>query len=141
MTIEKQKVADKDAGRVAAVEWAKEIEAQFNSGDNRLRFMKVGVNPKYRRANIYVEYEDVTKSRPSGSEDTVAGLWEEFIEWPEADPSENNGASWRNLSYPKTQIKRAFLLAEELKTQLIILSYSDDLKCYIENGEVHIDRV
>lgn len=141
MMAEKQRSEENKDDEVVAAEWAKEIEAQFNKGDNRLSSIKVCINPKYRRTNIYVEYEDVTKSRPSGSEDTVAGLCEALIKWPDADSSENNDASWGNLSYPKTQIERALLLSEELKTRLIILSYSDDLKCYIKDGKVHIDRL
>ena len=141
MTIEKQKVSDKDADRVQAAELAKEIEAQFNRGDNYLTSIKVFINTMYRRANIFVGYGDMTRLRESGSEDTMAGLCDALIKWPDADSSENNDASWEDLSYPKTQIKRALLLSEELKTQLIILLFPDDLKCDIKDGKVHIDRV
>lgn len=141
MTIEKQKTADKDADRVVAEKLAKEIEAQFNRGDNYLTSIKVFINTMYRRANIFVGYGDMTRLRESGSEDTMAGLCDALIKWPDADSSENNDASWEDLSYPKTQIKRALLLSEELKTQLIILLFPDDLKCDIKDGKVHIDRV
>ena len=141
MTIEKQKVADKDADRVVAAELAKEIEAQFNHGDNYLTSIKVFINTMYQRANIFVGYGDMTRLRQSGSEDTMAGLCEELVKWPDTDFSENKDASWEDLSYPKTQVRRAYLLSEELGTQLNILLFSDDLKCYIENGIVHIDRI
>jgi hypothetical protein len=39
VTIEEQKVLDKDADRLQAAELAKEIEAQFNRGDNYLTSM------------------------------------------------------------------------------------------------------
>lgn len=141
MTIEKQKVAAKDADRVVAAELAKEIDAQFNRGDNYLTSIKVFINTMYRRANIFVGYGDMTRLRESGSEDTMTGLRKSLIKWPDADSSENNEASWEDLSYPKVQVKRAFLLAEELKTPLIILPFSDDLKCGIKDGKVYIDRV
>lgn len=141
MTAEKQRPGENKDDKVVAGELAKAINTQFNSGDNHLTSIKVCINPRYQKANIYVGYEDVTRLRESGSEDTAAGLREALIEWPDADSSENNDASWRNLSYPKTQMRKAFLLSEELKTQLIILPFSDDLKCYIKNGKVHIDRL
>lgn len=141
MTVEEQKSEGKKDDEVIAAEWAKEIEAQFNRGDNYLTSIKVFINTMYRRANIFVGYGDMTRLRESGSEDTTAGLRESLIEWPDADSSENNDASWEDLSYPKIQVKRAFLLSEELKKQLIILLFSDDLKCHIEKGIVHIDRV
>lgn len=100
MTAEKQRSEENKDDEVVAAEWAKEIEAQFNKGDNRLSSIKVCINPKYRRTNIYVEYEDVTKSRPSGSEDTVTGLCEALIKWPDADSSENNDASFRRAKNP-----------------------------------------
>ena len=141
MTAEEKRLGEKKDDEAVAEELAKEIEAQFNRGDNYLTSIKVFINTMYRRANIIVEYGDMTRLRESGSEDTMAGLCEALIKWPDADSSENKDASWEDLSYPKTQIKRAFLLSEELKTQLIILPFSDDLKCYIEKGIVHIDRV
>lgn len=141
MTIEKQKVAGKDADRVVAEELAKGIDMQFNSGDNYLISIKVFINTMYRRANIFVGYGDMTRLRESGSEDIMAGLCEALIKWPDADSSENNDASWEDLSYPETQVRRAYLLSEELKTQLIILPFSDELKCYIEDGKVHIVRL
>ena len=95
----------------------------------------------YQRANIFVGYGDMTRLRESGSEDTMAGLCEALIKWPDADSSENNDASWEDLSYPRIQVKRAFLLSEKLNTRLIILSFSDELKCDIKDGKVHIVRL
>lgn len=141
MTAEDKRPGEGKDDEAVAEELAKEIEAKFNRGDNYLISIKVFINTMYRRANIFVGYGDMTRLRESGSEDTTAGLCEALVEWPDADPSENNEASWEDLSYPETQMRRAFLLSEELKTRLIILPFSDDLKCDIKNGKVHIDRV
>lgn len=130
-----------DADYAKAINLAKDLGKNFNSGDRHLTSIKVSINPSYHKTNIYAGYEDVSRLRETGSEDTMGGLCEVFIEWPEGEETENNEEAWKYFTFAKTQMKRAFILSEILKTQLIILSMSDDLKCYIEEGIPYIEKV
>jgi hypothetical protein len=120
---------------------ADEINELFNTGSNRLTSIKVCINPKYHKANIYAGYEDTARLLESGSEETMASLCEALIKWPQDELGENTEETWKDLSYAKRQMERAFMLSGKLNQQFIILNYSDDLKCYIENGKAHIERV
>ena len=126
---------------IVCMRLAEEINKRFNSGNNHLTSVKVCINPKYRKANIYAGYEDTARLLESGSEETMASLCEASINWSQDELRENTEEKWKDLSYPKLQMERAFMLAEKLNQQFIILSYSDDLKCYIEKGKAHIENI
>lgn len=124
-----------------AVELSKHITELFDSGNNHLTSIKVCINPKYQKANIYAGYEDTGRLRGNGQEETMATLCEALIDWSHSESTENTKESWKDFSYPKAQMRRALLLSQELNQQFIILCYTDNLKCYIKDGEAHIDRV
>jgi DNA phosphorothioation-dependent restriction protein DptG len=126
---------------IVSIGIASEITEYFNTGSNRLTSIKVCINTKYRKANIYAGYEDTARLLESGSEETMASLCEALIKWPQDELGENTEETWKDLSYPKRQMERAFMLSVKLNQQFIILSYSDDLKCYIENGNAHIEKI
>jgi hypothetical protein len=123
-----------------AVSLAKNLDELFNSGDSHLTSIKVDINPEYRKANLFAGYEDTARLKESGSEDTMGSLCEAFVEWPESE-GENTKDAWKYFTFAKNQMKRAYILSELLKTQLIVLSMTDNLKCYIENGVPHIDEI
>jgi len=130
-----------DPDYTKAVDLAKKLDELYNSGDRHLTSIKVDINPEYRKANIYAGYEDVERIRESGSEDTMGSLCEVLIEWPGKEEEENTEAAWKYFTFAKNQMKRAFILSELLKTQLIVLPMMDDFKCYVENGVPHIDKI
>jgi len=123
-----------------AFEFANEINEKFNTGKNKLTSIKVCVDPKYHKANIYAEYVDKSRVRGNGSEEEKESECEEYINWPHYKILENTDESWKDLSYPNLQMQRALLLSQELKTQLIIVPFSDNLKCYIKDGKAHIEK-
>jgi hypothetical protein len=129
-----------DPDYTKAVDLAKKLDELYNSGDRHLTSIKVDINPEYRKANIYAGYEDVTRLKESGSEDTMGSFCEAFIEWPESE-IENIKEAWKYFTFAKNQMKRAYILSELLKTQLIVLPMTDDFKCYVENGVPHIDKI
>jgi hypothetical protein len=139
MQSEKDKVTSEDS--VIAEELAEEIRTRFDSGDNRLLSIKVCINPQYKKANIYIDYEDLGRSRDTGSEDSAGGFCEEIVVWPHFECLENTDEKWANLSFPSTQMERALALSKKLNKELIILSCSDNLKCYIEDGKARIDKI
>jgi hypothetical protein len=126
---------------IVCMRLADEINNWFNSGNNHLTSIKVCINPRYRKANIYAGYEDTGRLLESGSEETMASLCEASINWSQDELRENTEETWKDLSYPKLQMERAFMLSEKLNQQLIIISYSDNLKCFIENGKAHIEKI
>ena len=71
----------------------------------------------------------------------MGSLCEVLIEWPGKEEEENTEAAWKYFTFAKNQMKRAFILSELLKTQLIVLPMMDDFKCYVENGVPHIDKI
>jgi hypothetical protein len=133
--------AEQISDAVVSLQVADEINEFFNTGYNHLTSIKVCINPKYQKANIYAGYEDTERLLQSGSEETMASLCEAYITWPHMESEENTEDSWKDFSFAKRQMERAFLLAEKLNQQFIILSYSDDLKCYIKNGKAFIERI
>lgn len=124
-----------------AEDLAQYITELFNSGDNHLTSIKVCINLKNKKANIYAGYEDTRRLLESGSEETTASLCEAFILWPHFQSEENTEEKWKDLSYPKRQMERALLLSQKLNQQLMIINCSDDLTCFIKNGKAHIDKV
>jgi hypothetical protein len=129
-----------DPDYTKAVDLAKKLDELYNSGDTHLTSIKVDINPEFRKANIFAGYEDTARLKESGSEDTMGSLCEAFIEWPESE-GENTKESWKYFTFAKTQMKRAYILSELLKTQLIVLPMADDLKCYVKNGVPYIEEV
>jgi hypothetical protein len=122
-----------------AVGLAKKLDELFNSGDRHLTSIKVDINPDYRKANIYAGYEDVVRLKESGSEDTLGSLCEAFIEWSGSEEKENTEEAWKYFTFAKNQMKRAYILSELLKTQLIVLPMTDNLKCFVKNGVPYIE--
>ena len=118
-----------------------EIKEKFDVGNYHLTSIRVIINPQYRKANIYAGYEDTTRLAETGSEDTSADSCEALITWPHFECSQNIEENWADLSFPKAQMKRAKMLAEQLNRQFILTNYSKSLKCYFKDGEACIDKI
>lgn len=129
--------ADWDDDKEIAFGKAKNINSLFNTGDRHLTSVKIYINLQYETADINVGYEDVSRLRETGPEDTMPDLCEALIRWPyeDADPT------WIDYIFPKRQMMRALLLSRELKVPLIVKSSNSSLKCYMENGEAHIEKI
>ena len=138
MTVE---IWKEDPDYAKAADLAKKLDDLYNSGDTHLTSIKVTINAEYRKANIYAGYEDTARLRESGSEDTSGSLCEAFIEWPGSGENENDKESWKYYTFAKNQMKRAFILSELLNSQLIVLSMSDNLKCFVEKGIPYIEEI
>ncbi len=120
---------------------ASNISEDLDTGSNHLLFIKVCINPKYLKANIYAGYENTEREIESGFESPHESLYETLIKWPVFEKLENTEATWEDLSFPKIQMERALLLSVKLNQELIIVNCTDDLKCYFNNGKAHVDRV
>ncbi len=120
---------------------AREISEEYDSGVNKLISIKIDINPKQRLANIYAGYIDTSRKSQTGSEDKWSNYLEDLIKWPHFMSLENTEEAWKDLSYPKLKIKRAYLLSKKLGHELEIVNISDDLKCEIKEGKVIIERV
>jgi hypothetical protein len=120
---------------------AEELKEKFNTGDYHLTCIKVIINPQHRKANIYVGYEDSSRLAETGSEDTTADSCEALITWPHFACSQNTEEKWKDLSFPKTQMERAKMLAEELNQQFLLVNYSNNLRCYFKEGKAFIDKI
>ena len=132
---------DTSCDREIVEQLASELTEKYNMGKNHLTSIKVTINPQFRRANIYVEYMDTGRFPETGREDTTSDLCEEIITWPHFKCSQNTEENWADLSFPKVQMERALMLANELNIKFEYGSYSEKLKCYFEDGKACIDRI
>jgi hypothetical protein len=134
--------ADANCDCEIAAQLASEIKEKFDTGSYHLTCIKVTINPQHRKANIYAGYEDTARISETGSEDTAPDLCEALITWPHFECSQNIEENWTDLSFPRAQMERAKMLADELNIQLVPpLSYSEKLKCYIKDGKACIDKI
>jgi hypothetical protein len=140
MTVERS-LTDANCDCEIVEQLASEIKEKFDTGSYHLTSVKVTINPKFRRANIYAGYEDTARISETGSEDTTPDLCEALITWPHFECSQNIEENWTDLSFPKAQMERAKMLAEELNLQFLLINYSEKLKCYFKDGKAQIDRI
>ncbi len=124
-----------------AYDLAKSLNARFNQGDRHLTCIKVLINPEQKTAGIYAGYEDVSRLRETGSEDTMAALCEASVKWPVLDHEESWDDPLYPFKYPKAQMMRGYLLSGHLKTQFLVFSTSNQLKAGIEDGEPKIYKI
>lgn len=134
-------MTDKESDREVLEKVANDISELCGNGVNKLIQIKVCINPKYRKANIYAEYRDESRVRGKELDDSTGVTCEELITWPHSEVLENTEETWIDFNYPKRQMERALLLSCKLKQRFVIINCADELKCYIKDGKAFIDRV
>jgi hypothetical protein len=104
-------VTNKNSDREVARQLAGKITELFDNGVNQLTLIKVCINPKHQKANIYASYTDKSRDMANGSEDSTANSHDQLITWPYSEFLENIEEAWEDYRFPKLQMERALLLS------------------------------
>ena len=78
--------------------------------------------------SIYSRYEDNSRLRETGSEDTMQDIVQFAVDWKGVKPLEEN--------HTTNQIKRGLLLAKEMGLSLMIESWKEDITALVQGGKV-----
>jgi len=124
-----------------AYDLAKNINGRYNRNDRHLTCIKILINPDQKTANILVGYEDVSRLRDTGPEDTMPTLCEVPVTWPTSERDESWDDPLNPFKYPKAQLMRGYLLSGHLNTQYLIYSTSNNLRALVKDGEPIIEKI
>ena len=111
-----------------AKDLAEKLKADFTSGDTQFTSICVYIDSESGKVSIYSRYEDNSRLRETGSEDTMQDIVQFAVDWKGVKPLEEN--------HTTNQIKRGLLLAKEMGLSLMIESWKEDITALVQGGKV-----
>jgi hypothetical protein len=105
---------------------AEQIDKDFNQGDLCLTSVQLDISTG-NGADLYVGYEDNSRLRETGPEDTMSSSTGAKITWPGEEQDDSN--------HIIMQIQRGVFLSDTLHMTFIITSYTDHVMYYVSQGE------